>query len=225
MQKVLHQDSMFSPFDRTLTQEMVHPVVLRLYVRKSGWLTDVLSGRRLHTPSPDAYVSDLAQMSPLIRYEIRDAARHGVSHSPTWVVNGDKKQLSLCFLGTPTGHELNSFVHAIVAASKADSGLDDELRTQLARLRRPIDIKVFTHPWCPFCPSLTNLAYRFAVENPMIAVKTIDASAFPRLAKCYGVSAFPTVVINDEKAFSGPKTARNFAQEILRRGQLTPSQT
>ena len=206
----------FSRYDHALATGLVHPVVLRLYVRKSGWLNDVLSGRRRHTPAPDGFVSCLAELSPLIRYEVHDAYQSDVSHSPTWVVDGPLRR-TLSFLGTPTGHELNAFMDAIVAASKADSGLDDDLRRLLAQIDRPVSIKVFSQPWCPFCPSISATAYRFAIENPFVAVQTIDAAAFPSLAKYRGIQAFPSVVINDKPAFSGPKTVRAFAQALVER--------
>ncbi len=211
---MLHCQDIFSRYNHTLAAGLVNPVVLRLYVRKSGWLNDVLSGRRRHTPAPDGFVSCLAELSPLIRYEVHDAYQSDVSHSPTWVVDGPKSR-GLRFLGTPTGHELNAFIDAIVAASKADSGLDPDLRRLLAQIHRPLSIKVFSQPWCPFCPSISATAHRFAVENPNISVQTIDAAAFPRMAKCHGIQAFPSVVINNRLAFSGPKTVRHFAQTLL----------
>ncbi|MCS7084635.1 MAG: thioredoxin family protein [Bacteroidia bacterium] len=213
---MLRRQDTLSAFDGTLSAGLVNPVTLRLFVRKSGWLTDVLSGRRRYTPAPDGLVCRLAESSPLIRYEVHDAYRNQIVHSPIWMVEGPQKR-ALSFLGTPAGYEVAAFIEAITVASRADSGLAPKVREILSRVSRPVEVEVFTHPLCPFCAAISATAYRFAAENPKISAKTIDAAAFPRLAKWRGVRTFPTVIVNGTFAFSGPKTTERFAQTLVER--------
>jgi hypothetical protein len=52
----------------------------------------------------------------------------------------------LRMLGVPAGYEFMSVIEAIQLASTGASGLSEESKAQLAQLREPIDIQVFSTP-------------------------------------------------------------------------------
>ena len=100
-----------------------------------------------------------------------------------------------------------------IARARADSL--DEARSMIENVKKPVEIKVFVTPTCPYCPIAVFTAHRFAMINENIVSKMIEAMEFRELSQRYGVMAVPKIVINDRVEFEGAVPEQVFARYIL----------
>jgi len=127
-----------------------------------------------------------------------------------------KENPRIRFMGMPSGHEFRTFLDTILAVSTGKYRIGEEARELLKKVSRPVEIKVFVTPTCPYCPIAVSTAHKFAMENPNIVSKMIEAIEFRELAEKYGVMAVPKTVINDRVEFEGAVPDHVFARYILR---------
>ncbi len=107
-----------------------------------------------------------------------------------WVNHGIR------YAGIPAGYEFTSLIRDILMVSSGDSGLNQETRTYLTSLEKPIFLQVFVTPTCPSCPQAVALAHQMAFESPMVEAEMIETMEFPMLANKFGVSGVPHTTIN-----------------------------
>jgi len=80
---------------------------------------------------------------------------------------------------------------------------------------KPVKIKVFVTPSCPYCPRAVIAAHRFAYENDNIVGEMIEAQEFPEISQLYNVYAVPKVVINEAVEFEGALPEKQFLEYIM----------
>lgn len=142
--------------DRTAVREqfeaLAGPVSATLYSRRESAL--IVPGR---TPCPtcattEALLREIEDLSEHLRVEVRDvddapeaAAAAGITRLPAIELTGLAKG-RVRFVGLPDGHEFGSLIRAATWVSGAPLALSAETTEQLAALRRPVHLKVFTTP-------------------------------------------------------------------------------
>lgn len=149
-------------------------------------------------------VTELSDMLDLRVYDIEVnpeiARQYKVTLVPGIVIASKKENVVLesgvRFSGIPAGHEFSSLVTAIMLVSGGDSGLNEESRTWLAGLSKPVHLQVFVTPTCPYCPAAVTLAHRMAMESKYVQAEMVEASEFMELSNEFGVSSVPHTVIN-----------------------------
>lgn len=62
---------------------------------------------------------------------------------------------------------------------------------------------VFVSPFCPHCSKIIKKAVEFAIVNPKITVKIVDAIQFKELSKEFNIVSVPTLIINEKTKLSG----------------------
>src|SRR5690606_21462079 len=92
--------------------------------------------------------------------------------------------------------------------------LDDELKSTIKAIDKPVNIKVFVTLSCPHCPGAVQTAHRLAMLNPNIKGEMIEAQTFYELSNKYQVSGVPKIVINDKYELLGNQPVENFLKEI-----------
>jgi alkyl hydroperoxide reductase subunit AhpF len=106
------------------------------------------------TPQIRGLLEELAALSPRIAFEYvdlpSDAQRAALGLAPgeagpLTVLSGAAKG-KVRYLGAPAGHEFPNLVHAIVDVSRGETALSEASRAALARIARPVHIKVFFTP-------------------------------------------------------------------------------
>lgn len=159
-------------------------------------------------PAEDFY-KELAALSPKLKLEIYNrvtdaekAAAYGITLSPAAVIEGPKGA-RVRFYGIPAGYEFVSLLEALKNSCSADPGLQPETLAALAGVARPVNIKVFVTPTCPYCPAAVVLAHKFALASAQVTAEMVEASEFPDLAARYEVSGVPQIVVNDKISLVG----------------------
>ena len=143
------------------------------------------------------------------------AEEYGVEMAPSFVVldqNGDYKGVK--FNGIPAGHEINSFLSALLDMSGVDYGFDQAVINRLKKINKPVNIKVFITLSCPHCPGAVQNAHRLAMLNENIEGEMIEAQTFQELSQKYNVSGVPKIVINGEHEMVGNQPLEQYLDHL-----------
>jgi glutaredoxin-like protein len=150
-------------------------------------------------------MQELAGLTDKLKVEVRDfvsdaaeAKRLGVDKIPAIVLLGEgDKDYGVRFYGIPAGYEFVSLLESLEMVSKGDSGLAPATREKLKGLKKPLHLQVFVTPTYPYCPRAVVLAFKLAMESPLITASMVEATEFPHLANKYQVSGVPHTVIGE----------------------------
>ena len=141
-----------------------------------------------------------------------DAGKYG--NAPVTVLT-DGEIRGVRYYGIPSGQEFGAYVRDIVAVSTGESGLDEDIKAELAEIDEAVNIKVFVTLTCPHCPQAVETAHKFAIENPNITSEMIESQEFMDLSQQFGVRGVPQVNVNDEAAqFTGAQPPRQFLEQV-----------
>jgi len=166
-------------------------------------------------------LNELSAINPKLKLTIYDIKEHakeakflGVDKSPALIIGG-KKIYGIYYYGIPAGHEFAALLEDIVDASNNATRLSSESKSKLKEINKPVEIKVFVTPTCPYCPRAVRTAHQFAMENDKIKGVMIEAMEFSELANQYNVMAVPKVVINENTSFEGALPEEQFLEYVL----------
>lgn len=164
---------------------------------------------------------EVATAHPSIRLEVLDAdaaperaAALGIEETPAFVVAGAEDR-GVRFLGTPGGLEFGTLLHAIRSVSRGSSDLSAAMRAKLEALPRPVRIRVFVTPTCPYCPPAVATAHQIALASRGVRAEMVEAMEFPELADRFGVQGVPRIVIDDRIAIDGAIPAGRFVDAVV----------
>ena len=141
--------------------------------------------------------------------------KYKIDKIPAVVVEG-QKDYGIRFYGIPAGYEFTSLINSILIVSRGQSGLSDETKESLKKLKDPVKIQVFITLTCPYCPKTVEMAHRLAVESDLITGEMIESSEFPILIQKYNVMSVPRVIINDKIDFEGALPEKDFVENLMK---------
>ena len=143
-----------------------------------------------------------------------DAKEMGIEHHPAIVLHG-KKKYNIKFYGIPAGHEFGALVGSIVDVSMGVAPLPPDVIEDIASIDKPINIKVFVTPQCPYCPNMTRLAHQASIINPMISSEMIESLEFQEMTAKYGVFGVPKTVLNETTFIDGLSPIEMFVEKLF----------
>jgi glutaredoxin-like protein len=165
---------------------------------------------------------ELAELTDLYTVEVHDMDSEEAEEwdatkydsAPVTVLT-DGEIRGVRYYGIPSGQEFGAYVRDIVAVSTGETGLDEDIKAELAEIDEPVNIKVFVTLTCPHCPQAVETAHKFAIENPNITSEMVESQEFMELAQQFGVRGVPQVNINDEAAeFTGAQPPQQFLEQV-----------
>jgi len=166
-------------------------------------------------------VEEVATISNKIKVEVYDFVKdskkgeeYRVDKVPAIAVLG-KKDYGIRFYGIPYGYEFRPFTESIINVSRGTTDLSEETKKKLASVEKPVHIQVFVTLTCPYCPLVTSLAHKFAMESNLVRSDMVDVGEFPHLAQKYSVMGVPKTVINEKLEFVGALPEDHFVQHVL----------
>jgi len=167
-------------------------------------------------------LNELASLSNKIKikkYDINENSKEakfmGIDKVPA-IVLGGKVIHNLYYFGIPTGYEFASLLEDIIDVSAGETRLSPSTKEALKKINKPVDIKVFVTPTCPWCPRAVRTAHQFTIENNKIKSSMIEATEFPELSQSYEVMAVPKIVINEKESFEGAQPEEVFLEYITK---------
>lgn len=196
--------------------EMKNPVHIELFTEENAPAVQEV----------EDFLNEISAMDERINVSVNklpDAAdkaeKLGIVRAPGFaVLDSEGKDHGIQFYGLPGGHEINSFIYALMAVSGVKEPLPEEITSEVAGFKKDINMKVFVTLGCPHCPGAVSKAHRLAMENSNIKAEMIDANLFPELSEKHNVSSVPKIVFNDGKDFVGNQPMESF-MNMLRETQ------
>ena len=185
----------------TVFARMAAPLILRIYLDETPLSAELRQ-----------YMEELAAQSGKLSVELGDPA--DADHLPcVRVFQADGGWTGLAFHGVPGGHEFTSFVLGLYNAAGPGQALDEESRTAIQALQKPMDLQILVSLSCTMCPELVTAAQRIAAENPNITAQVYDLNHFPDLREKYQVMSVPCLVVNHgEQVSFGKKNVRQLLE-------------
>lgn len=171
-----------------------------------------------------AFMQEIEALSDKIHLESLDlegnkdrAEAYNVQMVPSIVLLNDQKEyLGIKFNGIPAGHEINSFIPAILEVSGTGEVLPEQFMAQINAIEKPVNIKVFVTLSCPHCAGAVQKAHKLALESKMVDAEMVEAQTFDVLSEKFNVSSVPKIVINDQYEFVGNQPLEVFLEEIAK---------
>jgi len=196
-----------------ILKQMVNPVKIQLFVDEKGCKT---------CPETRQLLEEFKETSDKITLQILDinqdqkeASRYGITLIPSFVILDQNKQYKgVKFNGIPAGHEINSFISALIEMSGFPLKVPQVALDRIAKINKPVKIKVFVTLSCPHCPGAVQTAHRLAMLNPNIQAEAIEANTFPGISQQYNVSGVPKIIINETFELLGNQPMDAFLAEI-----------
>lgn len=194
---------------REVFEELKGDVTIALFTKEGECIT---------CEETKAYMQEVEELSDklhLVEYDMEKnsdlAEKYNVQMVPSIVLlDSNKEYHGIKFNGIPAGHEINSFIPALLEVSGHVSEMPKELEERIMKIDKPMNIKVFVTLSCPHCPGAVQKAHKLALMNPMIDAEMIEAETFGELSMKHNVSGVPKIVINDQYDLLGNQPIQEF---------------
>ena len=193
---------------KEIFKEMKNPVQIELFTEE-----DAPGAQEV-----EDFLNEVSEIDQRIKVSVNrlpeaadKAEKLGIVRTPGFaVLDSEGKDHGIQFYGLPGGHEINSFIYALMAVSGVKEPLPEEITSEVAGFKKDINMKVFVTLGCPHCPGAVSKAHRLAMENDNIRAEMIDANLFPELSEKFNVSSVPKIVFNDGKDLIGDQPVESF---------------
>ncbi len=132
-------------------------------------------------------------------------------HVPSFTVGKTDSKARITFAGLPMGHEMTSFILAILQASGYPPKVEQEVLDRIGKLDGKLHFQTFISLSCHNCPDVVQALNLMAALNPNIEHEMIDGALFQGLVDQHQIMAVPTVIVNGEAFGQG----RMSVEEIM----------
>lgn len=167
-------------------------------------------------------INEVAQLSDKVTVKVFDldkdsseVAKYNIEMAPSFVIlDKNDEYKGVKFNGIPAGHEFNSFLSALVEMSGTESDVPADFAARVAKIDKPVNIKVFVTMSCPHCPGAVQKAHKLAMMNKNVVGEMIEAQTFYELSEKYNVSGVPKIIINETIELIGNQSIETFLSSI-----------
>ena len=152
----------------------------------------------LDSSAPSAQVQELlnevAEQSDKITVKTDGKA----TNTPSFTVGKTGEEARITFSGLPMGHEMTSFILAILQASGYPPKVEEDIIVRIRKLDGKFRFQTFISLSCHNCPDVVQALNLMAALNPNVEHEMIDGALFQNLVDQYQIMAVPTVILNGE---------------------------
>lgn len=192
---------------------MENPITLVLFTQKDPCETCTETRSLLHEVA--ALNDKMTVVEKDLHNDAQDAQAYGITLTPSFVIlDAQDVYQGVKFNGIPAGHEINSFLSALVEMSGKKPGFSDDVLQRIQAIQGDVNIKVFVTLQCPHCPGAVQTAHRLAMHHESINAEMIEAQTFPELSQKFNVSGVPKIIINDRLELVGNQPIEAFLEQI-----------
>lgn len=189
-------DSVFSKMERSL--------VLKLYLDEQPLSAEL-----------KAYMEAMAEHTDKLSVQIAENSESEKFCPCVRICKEDGTETGLAFHGVPGGHEFTSFVLGLYNAAGPGQPIDEQDKTDIARITTPMEIQVLVTLSCTMCPELVTAVQKIAAENPNVTAEIYDVNHFLKLREQYHVMSVPCLVVNGKAVSFGKKNLRQVLDLIV----------
>jgi NADH-dependent peroxiredoxin subunit F len=124
-------------------------------------------------------------------------------NKPSFTVSKAGEAARITFAGLPMGHEMTSFILAILQVSGYPPKVEDEVIGQIKGITQKLKFQTFISLSCHNCPDVVQALNLMAALNPNIEHEMIDGALYQELVDAHQIMAVPTVILNEESFGQG----------------------
>src|SRR5690606_23792863 len=122
--------------------------------------------------------------------------------------------ISVRFACVPLGHELTSFVLALLQVGGHPPAVSEEVIEQIRRLDGDYEFVTYLSLSCQNCPEVVQALNLMSVVNPRIKHVAVDGALFKDEVEARGVLAVPSVFLNGEHFEQGRMTLEQILSKL-----------
>ena len=164
-------------------EKIVSPIVLTATLDGSPKSTEMLE-----------LLKDVAEQSEKITVKT-----NGISKNiPSFTVSKPDEVARITFSGLPMGHEMTSFILAILQTSGYPPKVEEDVLNRIRNLNTKLHFQTFISLSCHNCPDVVQALNLMAALNPDVEHEMIDGALFQNLVDQYEIMAVPTVILNNQ---------------------------
>ncbi len=172
---------------RTHLQKIVQPIELVAHLDESAKSSEMR-----------ALLDQVAELSDSVTVvdaapEADDAVRR-----PSFDIRRAGTDIAVTFAGIPLGHELTSFVLALLQVGGHPSTADEQVLDQIRSLDGELRFETYFSLSCQNCPDVVQALNLMSIVNPRISHVAIDGAIFRDEVESRQVMSVPSVFLNGE---------------------------
>ena len=133
---------------------------------------------------------------------------------PSFTVAKADEVARIAFSGLPMGHEMTSFILAILQTSGYPPKVEQDVIESIKGLEGKKRFQTFISLSCHNCPDVVQALNLMAALNPNIEHEMIDGALFQGLVDQYQIMAVPTVILNGEVFGQGRMSVEEIAAKL-----------
>ena len=155
-------------------------------------------------------LNEVAEQSDKISVNTNGAGKN----VPSFTVAKPGEVARISFAGLPMGHEMTSFILAILQTGGYPPKVEAEVIERIRNLEGKFNFQTFISLTCHNCPDVVQALNLMAVLNPNVQHEMIDGALFQDLVDQYQIMAVPTVILNGEVFGSGRMTVEEIIAKV-----------
>lgn len=191
--------------DPQLTKQLSqHLTLLRHPVELAAALDDSPKARQM-----EELLNEVAALSDKVTVTARDDER-----TPSFAIVRAGTDIEVRFAAIPLGHELTSFVLALLQVGGHPPAITDETAEQVRSLEGEYHFTTYLSLSCQNCPEVVQALNLMSVLNPRIHHVAVDGAIFKAEAEANNVLAVPTVYLNGDEFDQGRMTLEQILAKI-----------
>ncbi len=157
------------------------------------------------SPKSDELLELLEEVAGLSEH-LSVVRRDDDARRPSFAITRAGTDVSVRFAGLPLGHELTSFVLALLQVGGHPPNVPEEVAERVQALEGEFHFETFLSLSCQNCPDVVQALNAMSVLNPRLTHVAIDGALFQDEVEERGVMAVPTVFLDGEPFDQGRMT-------------------
>mgnify|MGYP000170277197 CR=1 FL=1 len=133
---------------------------------------------------------------------------------PSFTVGATGTPARISFAGLPMGHEMTSFVLAILQSGGYPPKVEQAIIDTIKELPGKLHFQTFISLSCHNCPDVVQALNLMAVLNPNIEHEMVDGALFQDLVNQHQIMAVPTVIMNGAVFGQGRMTVEEIVAKL-----------
>jgi alkyl hydroperoxide reductase subunit F len=180
-------------------EKIVSPIVLVASVDESDSSKQMLE-----------LLNEVAEQSDKITVKTDGNAEH----IPSFTVCKTDQVARITFAGLPMGHEMTSFILAILQSSGYPAKVEQEVIDRIIKLDKKLSFQTFISLSCHNCPDVVQALNLMAALNPNVTHEMVDGALYQGLVDQHQIMAVPTVILNGEAFGQGRMTVEEIVAKL-----------
>ena len=132
------------------------------------------------------------------------------------VLDKDGNFSGLKYSSLPSGHELNSFILGLYNVAGPGQKVAPESLEKIAKIDKPINIKIGISLSCTKCPKTVQATQRIATLNNNIEMDMINIFTFQDFKNRYDIMSVPAIIIDDTHVHFGEKNVEDMIELLTK---------